>query len=145
MKWSFAAIGVFLLGFIGIVIILFFTEATVSNEQDYYTLKEAAEASMIDSIDIAYYRLTGDIKISQEKFVDVFTRRFSQVSTYGQGNYSIDFYQIIESPAKVSIRIVDNTKKYTLLNTSVDSENSKLQAKIVNELSLIINGKKSSC
>ena len=145
MKWSFAAVGLFIIGLIGIVAILFFTDATVTNEQDYYALKEATEAAMIESVDIAYYRLTGEIKICEEKFVENFTRRFSEISTFGEGNYSIEFYQIIESPAKVSIRIMDNTNKYNILSVNSDSNASGTKAKIVNEISMILDGTKSNC
>ena len=120
---------------------MLFNDITVSNEQDYYTLKDATEAAMIDSIDVAYYRLTGEIKISQEKFVENFTRRFTETSTFGQGNYGIEFYQIIEYPAKVSLRIVDKTNSYNIYNTySVDIDAT--QATIVNELSAILDGNK---
>ena len=137
MKWSFASVGVILIGLFGIVIILMFNEITVSNEQDYYTLKEAAEAAMIESVDVAYYRLTGEIKISQEKFVENFTRRFTETSTFGQGNYDIEFYQISETPPKVSLRIVDNTNQYNIYTFNSDVEAT--QTKIVNELSAILD------
>ena len=141
MKWSFASVALIMFGLIGLLIILLFNEITVSNEQDYYTLKDATEAAMIDSIDVAYYRLTGEIKISQEKFVENFTRRFTETSTFGQGNYGIEFYQIIEYPAKVSLRIVDKTSTYNIYNTySVDIDAT--QATIVNELSAILDGNK---
>ena len=145
MKWSFVVVGVIILGIIGIGITLFILDATVSNEQDYYALKEATEAAMVESVDIAYYRLTGEIKICQEKFVENFTRRFSQISTFGQGNYSIEFYQIIESPAKASIRILDNTNRYTLFDVNSDSGSSELQSRILNELTMILDGKKGTC
>ena len=137
MKWSFASIGVILIGLFGIIIILMFNEITVSNEQDYYTLKEATEAAMLESVDIAYYRLTGQIKISEEKFVENFTRRFTETSTFGQGNYDIEFYQISETPPKVSLRIVDNTNKYNIYTFNSDVE--KTETKIVNELSAILD------
>ena len=129
------------MGLFGLFIILLFSEITVSNEQDYYTLKEATEAAMIESVDVAYYRLTGEIKISKEKFVENFTRRFTETSTFGQGNYDILFYQINESPAKVSIRIVDATNSYNIYtNYSVDLDATQLD--IVNELSAILDGYK---
>lgn len=141
MKWSFASVGVIVMGLFGLLIIILFSEITVSNEQDYYTLKDATEAAMIESIDIAYYRLTGEIKMSQEKFVENFTRRFTETSTFGQGNYSIEFYQISEYPAKVSLRIVDSTKSYNIYNTySVDIDATQIN--VVNELSAIIDGYK---
>ena len=145
MKWAFAAFVLFVMGMIGVMIFLFFTATTVPNEQDYYVLKEAAEAAMIDSIDIAYYRLTGEIKINQEKFVTNFYHRFYSVSTYGKGDYSIEYYDISESPAKVSIKIIDNTRNYILFNSNVDSSDSGLKTRIYNELTLIIDGKKGNC
>lgn len=138
MKWSFASVGIIMLGLFGIVIIMLFNDITVSNEQDYYTLKYATEAAMIESVDVAYYRLTGDIKISQEKFVENFTRRFTETSTFGQGNYSIDFYQIIEYPAKVSLRIYDNTSGYNIYTYNSDVETTRVN--IINELSAILDG-----
>ena len=115
-----------------------FNEITVSNEQDYYTLKDATEAAMIESIDVAYYRLTGELKMSQEKFVENFTRRFTETSTFGQGNYDIIYHQISETPPKVSLRIVDATNSYNIYNTfSVDLDPT--QVNIVNELSAILD------
>ncbi len=141
MKWSFASVGIIIIGMFGIIIILLFNEITVSNEQDYYTLKDATEAAMIESIDVAYFRLTGEIKMSQEKFVENFTRRFTETSTFGQGNYDIIFYQISELPAKVSLKIVDSTKSYNIYNTySVDIDATQID--VVNELSAIIDGYK---
>lgn len=138
MKWSFASVALIIIGLFGIIIILLFNEITVSNEQDYYTLKEATEASMIESIDITYYRLTGKLKMSQEKFVENFTRRFTETSTFGQGNYNIVFHQISETPPKVSIRIVDSTNQYNIYNTfSVDVDATQLN--IVNELSALLD------
>ncbi len=133
MKWSFASVATIVLGIFGLFIILLFSEITVSNEQDYYSLKEATEAAMIESVDIAYYRLTGDVKIVKEKFVENFTRRFTETSTFGQGNYQIDFYQISETPPKVSIRIIDKTTNYRIY--SYDSENYN----ILNEITAILD------
>lgn len=133
MKWSFASVATIVLGIFGLFIILLFSEITVSNEQDYYSLKEATEAAMIESVDIAYYRLTGDVKIVKEKFVENFTRRFTETSTFGQGNYQIDFYQISETPPKVSIRIIDKTTNYSIY--SYDSTNYN----ILNETTVILD------
>lgn len=138
MKWSFASVGLIIIGLFGIIIILLFNEITVSNEQDYYTLKDATEAAMIESIDVAYYRLTGEIKMSQEKFVENFTRRFTETSTFGQGNYDIIYNQINETPPKVSLQIVDATNSYNIYNT-FSVEVSPTQTEIVNRLSAILD------
>ena len=137
MKWSFASVGVILIGLFGIIIILMFNEITVSNEQDYYTLKEATEAAMIEAVDVAYYRLTGEIKISQEKFVENFTRRFTETSTFGQGNYNIVFNEISETPPKVSLQIVDATNEYNIYR--YNSDVGLTQAKMVNKLTAILD------
>lgn len=136
MKWSFANVGLIIFGFFGIFIITFFNELTVSNEQDYYTLKDAVEASMIDSVDTTYFRLTGSIKINQEKFVELLTRRFSEVATYGEGNYNLEFYQISESPPKVSVRVVDATNSYNIFGTF---GTSPTQVDVVNEITAIMD------
>lgn len=133
MKWSFASLGLIMIGLFGFLIIIMFNEITVSNEQDYYTLKDATEAAMIESVDVAYYRLTGEIKISQEKFVENFTRRFTETSTFGQGNYSIVFNQISETPPKVSLTIVDTTNQYNAYNVEM------AEFDIVNQLSAILD------
>lgn len=141
MKWSFASLGLIMFGLIGLLIIILFNEITVSNEQDYYNLKDATEAAMIEAIDVAYYRLTGEVKISKEKFVENFTRRFANISTFGSGNYDIEFYQIIEYPAKVSLRIVDSTNVYNIYNTySVDLDATQIN--VVNEITAILDGYK---
>lgn len=136
MKWTFSCVGILIFGFFGIMIISLFNEITVSNEQDYYTLKDAVEASMIEAVDITYYRLTGSIKINQEKFVENFTRRFSQVATYGAGNYDIEFYDISETPPKVSVRIVDSTKAYNIFGT-FGADPTKVN--VVNQVSAIMD------
>ena len=114
MKWSFATIGVFLIGFIGVIIILLFQEVTTSNENDYYLLKEITEAAMIDAIDIPYYRETGDLKIVREKFVENFTRRFSESTIFVTNSYTIKSYDIMETPPKVSIIIDTGIGEYTI-------------------------------
>lgn len=136
MKWTFANVGVLIFGLFGILIITFFNELTVSNEQDYYTLKDAVEASMIEAVDITYFRLTGSIKINQEKFVENFSRRFAEVATYGEGNYNLEFYDISETPPKVSVRITDATNSYNIYGT-FGSDPTKVH--IVNEITSIMD------
>ena len=118
---------------------MLFNDITVTNEQDYFTLKDAMEASMLEAVDAAYYRLTGKVKISQEKFVENFTRRFTETSTFGQGNYGITFYQISEYPPKASVVIYDKTSGYNIYTYTNDVETT--QTNIVNALSGILEGK----
>ena len=114
MKWSFATVGIFIMGIIGISIILLFQQITTNNENDYYLLKEVTEAAMIDSIDISYYRETGNLKINKEKFVENFTRRFAESTIFVTNDYNIKFYDIMETPPKVSVIVNTGTVEYNV-------------------------------
>lgn len=128
MKWSFAAIGVFLLGVIGVSIIFLFQAVTTNNESDYYLLKEITEAAMIEAIDIPYYRNTGDLKIVKEKFVENFTRRFAESAIF-TSEYTIKSYDIMEIPPKVSIVIDTGIGEFTVGgNTDEYGVKNKLDA-----------------
>lgn len=123
MKWSFATIGLVAAGLVGIVIILLFQNLTVNNEEDYYLLKEISEAAMVDAIDLAYYRDTGKLKIVQEKFVENFTRRFAEAANVlNTNNYFIEFYDIMEIPPKVSVKITTNIGEYTIFGNRLDTQ-----------------------
>lgn len=118
MKWSFASVGLIVLGLIGVAVIILFQQITTNNENDYYLLKEVTEAAMIDSIDIPYYRETGNLKIVKEKFVENFTRRFAESTIFVTSTYDINFYDIIETPPKVSIVVNTGLGEYTINGNS---------------------------
>lgn len=122
MKWSFTGVGLIVFGLIGLTIILLFEQITTSNENDYYLLKEITNAAMVDSIDIAYYRETGDLKIVREKFVENFTRRYSESTLFIGTSYTISFYDIMETPPKVTILIDTGLGQYRIFN-DVDNYN----------------------
>lgn len=140
MKWSTVTVGVMILGIIGVSIILLFQQITTTNENDYYLLKEITEAAMIDSIDISHYRETGELKIVREKFIENFTRRFSESTLIIGTSYTIKFFDVMEVPPKVSVMIDTGIENYKIYNT-VNSY------KVLNNLSGILeyvgkNGKK---
>lgn len=120
MKWSTVTVGVMILGIIGVSIILLFQQLTTTNENDYYLLKEITEAAMVDSIDISYYRETGNLKIVREKFVENFTRRFAESTLIIGTKYTIKFFDVMEEPPKVSVRIDTGIDNYKIYNTSGD-------------------------
>ena len=120
MKWSTVTVGVMILGIIGVSIILLFQQLTTTNENDYYLLKEITEAAMVDSIDISYYRETGNLKIVREKFVENFTRRFAESALIIGTKYTIKFFDVMEEPPKVSVRIDTGIDNYKIYNTSGD-------------------------
>ena len=135
MKWSFSALGLIVMGLFGFMILMLFSEITISNEQDYYSIKEVTDSAMIESIDIAYYRLTGKIKISREKFVENFSKRFIKNSIYGDENYDIIFYSIREDPPKVSIGIIDSTQTYNIYTETLDPT----RIDVVNKITAILD------
>ena len=131
MKWSFAIAGVVIAGLIGLAIIMLFQNITTNNEQDYYLLKEVAEAAMTESVDVAYYRTTGEIKISEQKFVENFIRRYAEVASFTANASQIEFYDIMEVPPKASIRVTSKSDTYKI---TTDAQNFD----IVNELNAIL-------
>jgi len=118
-------------GLIGFAIIFLFVQLIVNSDEEYYLLKEVTEASMYDSIDLAYYRKTGDLKIIKEKFVESFIRRFSESTNLNADSYKIDFYNIVESPPKVSVEITSELGEKTIFN-------SKDEYSVINDLDAIL-------
>ena len=139
MKWSFASVGLIVFGLIGLTIIILFQNITTNNENDYYLLKEVTEASMIDAIDMKTYRETGELKIIKEKFVESFTRRFAESTVFASSDYTINYFDIMEEPPKVTVSINTGIGEYTIYQDTSDYN-------ISNTLSAILeySGKEST-
>ena len=152
MKYTFWGFGLILAGIFGLAFIVMFESITVNNESEYYTLKEALEASMLESVDVACFRnsnviagdaieydkggaCNGSIKIVEQKFVENFTRRFVSSISGDVTNYQIEFLDIIESPPKATVIVSGNTQSYNVFGTVEDS------FAILNNLSGIIEAK----
>lgn len=120
MKWSFASVGLIVFGLIGLAIIILFQNITTNNENDYYLLKEVTEASMIDAIDMDYYRESGELKIIKDKFVESFTRRFAESTVFASSNYTINYFDIMEEPPKVTVSINTGIGEYTIYQDTSD-------------------------
>lgn len=150
MKYTFLGMGLIMSGLCGLVFISMFQSITVNNESEYYVLKEAMEAAMLESVDLACYRLgdadgvvygddvknacgDSDLKIIEQKFVENFTRRFAASINGDVTEYKLEFYDIIESPPKATVIIKGKTQEYML--TPNDSDDS---FSIVNDLSGIL-------
>ncbi len=120
MKWSFTSVGLIVFGLIGLTIIILFQNITTNNENDYYLLKEVTEASMIDAIDMDYYRQTGELKIIKNKFVESFTRRFAESTVFASSNYTINYFDIMETPPKATVSINTGIGEYTIYQDTSD-------------------------
>lgn len=141
MKYGFFGLIIIMTGLLGILFIGLFQSITVNNESEYYVIKEAMEASMLEAVDIACYRDADKnkgcgerIKISEQKFVENFSRRFAGNISGDVNSFELDFYDIIESPSKASVVIKGLTKEYGIMVT----ENSDGTFDITNHLSGIL-------
>lgn len=103
------------LGLMIIAVIMLVTDLTTTSEQDYYMIKEISEASMMESVDYAYYRKYGELRINSEKYMENFIRRFAEVITINK-TVQINFYDIYESPPKVTVEISTSNSQIMLEN-----------------------------
>ena len=116
---------------VGIIILAIITFGVVNivqnyqtgNELDYYLLRETTESAMTDAVDVGYYRLSGLLRVDKEKFVESFIRRFSQ-NVSNSRTYDIRFYDINETPPKVSVLVQSETA------ASVNGESLSLSNKV---------------
>jgi len=116
MRESYWGYWIILLGIFVIVIMMLVSNVTTTNTQDYYLIKEVTEASMVDAVDLAYYRQSGELKINKEKFVESFLRRFAE--NVATNTYTVDFYGLYESPPKVSVKVTTRSATYTIASSS---------------------------
>ena len=129
MRESFWGIFVITTGVVLIGLIYFFQNVTNTDEHNYVLLKETTENAMIDAFDLAEYRTTGVIKINREKFVENFIRRFAENAQLSN-TYVVDFYDIVETPPKVSLEV--KTKQGGVVS------NQEIEFDITNRLDAII-------
>lgn len=160
MKESIMMYFFMIIGILGIVLINIFGNVIISNEQNYYLLKEITEAAMMDAVDLKAYRdgvgwdgvtedtdtessmhcmagIPGTVRIIKEKFVESFIRRFASSAQLNR-KYKIIFNDIDECPPKVTITLVA-TEKFSFLsffNVEYDSGED-----IVNVLTGILENK----
>ena len=113
MKESLWGYWLIVLGLGVLVVMMLLQNYTTTNEQDYYLIKEVTEAALTDSIDWAHYRKYGEVRIVKEKFVEDFTRRFSDTVNINK-TYNIKFYDIYEAPPKVSVKVTTKTDSYSI-------------------------------
>lgn len=117
MKSSYWAYWLILLGVFIIGVMMLVNSATTGSTEDYYMLKEVTQSSMIDAIDYSYYRLYGDVRMSEQKFAENFIRRFAESTTLSK-NYTVEFYDIHEVPPKVSVKVSSVSNSFNIANTS---------------------------
>lgn len=133
MKYPFLGLGFIMAGMFGLVFIVLFESVTINNESEYYVLKEALEAAMLESVDYTCYRIDEDnggcgphdVKIIEQKLVENFTRRFAASISGDVSEYKIQFYDIIEMPPKATVVITGKTQEY-ILSDQADAQSFDL-------------------
>ena len=112
-----------LLGVIAAALLILFSNINIKNEQNYYLLKEVTQNAMLDAVDDIAYEVgltqkevdkintikcpsgkPGTIRIITERFVESFARRYAELADLNK-TYKIEFYEILECPAKVSVKV----------------------------------------
>lgn len=116
MKESFWGYWLIALGVGVIVIMMLISNVSATNTQDYYVIKEISEAAMVDAVDYGYYRESGELRINKEKFVENFLRRLSE--SIPTGTSTVNFYNLYESPPKVSVEVTSKSNTYQINSTS---------------------------
>jgi len=104
MNKAMLTVGLILLAIIAFFLINTVQDYSTGGDLDYYLLKETTESAMADSIDESYYRGNGQLRMDKERFVESFVRRFADAIDQNK-NYQINFYDINETPPKVSIKV----------------------------------------
>ncbi len=110
MRESYWGYWIIILGVFVIVIMMLISNVTTTNTQDYYLIKEVTEQSMVDAVDLGYYRVSGELKINADRFVESFIRRFSE--NVSLNTYKVDFYGVYEAPPKVSVKVTTKSNTY---------------------------------
>lgn len=102
-----------------IAILLLVQSLTSTSEEDFYLAREVLEASMYDAIDYGTYAKDGKLVMSEQKFVEVFLRRFAESVMNGRA-YKVDFYDIHEYPPKATVVITTSTGSTTVVSDDAD-------------------------
>ena len=120
------------LGLMVIGVIMLVTDMTTSSEQNYYMTKQIVKASMEEAIDYEYYaNNNGQLRISSEKFMENFIRRYAEIITINKTT-KINFYDIYEMPPKVTVEISTTSSRLIYGN------DSKMLVPVVNKISAIL-------
>ena len=127
--WGYAII---VLGILAVGIIWFFANTTRTDQHNFNLLKETTEAALIDSLDLAAYRLDGTIRIEEEKFVENLIRRFAENADLSN-TYVIEIFDVNTEPPKVRLRV--SSKKDTTATGEI------VEFDMVNNLDAILETK----
>jgi hypothetical protein len=135
MKESYWGYWFIVLGLFVVSILLLTSDATTTSTQDYYQLKEVANSAIYDSVDYSYFQQTRELRIHKEVFVENFLRRFAETVS-PSNTYDVEFYDLYESPPKVSVKI--STKSAGFIIGRDAGEDAVTDLDVVNSIDLIV-------
>lgn len=118
MKESMWGWWILVLGLIVMGAIMLITDVTITTEENYYMIKQISEASMYEAVDYAYLKKYGELRISSEKYMENFIRRYAEVITINKTT-TINFYDIYEVPPKVTVEIATRSSQLLTLDTNI--------------------------
>lgn len=128
-----------LLGVFICVIMMLANDATTTDTQDYYQLKEVANSALYDAVDYSYYTQTQQIRILKEVFVENFIRRFAETVNITDA-YTVEFYDLYESPPKVSVKVATSTAGYLIgKDSKTVTTDAVTKLDVVNSIDLTID------
>ena len=117
MKESIWGWYIIVLGLMIMSVLMLITDMTITNEENYYMTKQISEASMYEAIDYAFYKEYGELRISSEKYMENFIRRYAEIITINKTT-TINFYDIYEVPPKVTVEISTTSSRLLVNNTT---------------------------
>ena len=115
-SWAFALVS---FGLAIFAILMLTQRISTSTEEDFYLGREVLTASMLDAVDYSTFRNTGELVMVEQKFVEIFIRRFAE-SVSGTKTYKLDFYDIREYPPKASVRVRTSSGSTTIGSSQFD-------------------------
>jgi hypothetical protein len=140
MKESYWGYWLVIFGIFIVVLLMLTNDATTTNTEDYYQLKEVANSAIYDSIDYTYYTKTQQIRMLKEVFVENFLRRFAETVS-ASDTYTVEFYDLYEAPPKVSVKISTSTAKFLVGDERAKrakGESPQTSLDVVNSIDLIV-------
>lgn len=128
MNKAMLIIGMIVMALFGFVAVNLITSQQTGSEVDYYLVKDTTEAAMHDALDYSFYKKFGAVRMDKEKFLENFVRRFADSTDTSGREYTLEFYDINETPPKVTVRV---KSKNNFIN-------KKEQANIVTTVNMIV-------
>lgn len=128
MNKAMLIIGIVVMALFGFVAVNLITSQQTGAEVDYYLVKDTTEAAMNDAIDNGFYSKFGLVRMDKEIFLENFVKRFADSTDTSGREYTLEFYDINETPPKVTV-VVKSKNNFI---------NKNEQANIVTKVSMIV-------